>query len=182
MRNYINLLEAISKGCPTATHDIDVNLKNRQKAIDDYHYGPANPERAEDYWSKSAKIFRVSVATARTMLCGNCGAFDVSDSMRECIANGIKGDEPSVDEIRNLVKYNFASQNRAVTIKDYQARISMMPGEFGVPFRCGVFEEQNKVKIYTLGLNSNSQLDNSSTSTLMNNIATYLADYRMLND
>ena len=97
MRNYINLLEAIEKGCPTATHDIDVNLKNRQKAIDDYHYGPANPERAEDYWSKSSKIFKVSVATARTMLCGNCGAFDVSDSMRECIANGIKGDEPSVD-------------------------------------------------------------------------------------
>ncbi len=97
MRNYINLLEAISQGCPTATHDIDVNLKNRQKAIDDYHYGPANPERAEDYWSKSSKIFKVSVATARTMLCGNCGAFDVSDSMRECIANGIKGDEPSVD-------------------------------------------------------------------------------------
>jgi hypothetical protein len=97
MRNFINLLEAIEKNCPTATYDIDVNLKNRQKAIDDYHYGPANPERAEDYWSKSSKIFKVSVATARTMLCGNCGAFDVSDSMRECIAQGIKGDEPSVD-------------------------------------------------------------------------------------
>ena len=97
MRNFINLLEAIEKNCPTATYDIDVNLKNRQKAIDEYHYGPANPERAEDYWSKSSKIFKVSVATARTMLCGNCGAFDVSDSMRECIANGIKGDEPSVD-------------------------------------------------------------------------------------
>lgn len=97
MRNYINLLEAISQGCPTATHDIDVNLKNRQKAIDDYHYGPANPDRAEDYWSKSAKIFRVSVATAQTMQCGNCGAFDVSDSMRKCIANGIQGDETGVD-------------------------------------------------------------------------------------
>jgi hypothetical protein len=97
MRNYINLLEAIEKGCPTATYDIDVNLKNRQKAIDDYHYGPANPERAEDYWSKSSKIFKVSVATARTMLCGNCGAFDVSDSMRECIASGIQGDETGVD-------------------------------------------------------------------------------------
>jgi hypothetical protein len=91
-------------------------------------------------------------------------------------------DEPSVEEIRNLVKYNFASQNRAVTIKDYQARISMMPGNFGVPFRCGVFEEQNKIKIYTLGLDANSTLSNSSTSTMMNNIATYLADYRMLND
>jgi len=97
MRNYLNLLEAIAKSCPTATYDIDVNLKNRQKAIDEYHYGPANPERAEDYWQKSAKIFAVSVATARTMQCGNCGAFDVSDSMRECIADGIQGDETGVD-------------------------------------------------------------------------------------
>ena len=97
MRNYLNLLEAIEKSCPTATYDIDVNLKNRQKAIDSYHYGPANPERAEDYWQKSAKIFAVSVATARTMQCGNCGAFDVSDSMRECIADGIQGDETGVD-------------------------------------------------------------------------------------
>jgi hypothetical protein len=31
------------------------------------------------------------------MQCGNCGAFDVSDSMRECIANGIRGDETGVD-------------------------------------------------------------------------------------
>ena len=91
-------------------------------------------------------------------------------------------DEPTVDEIRNLVRYNFASQNRAVTIKDYQARVSLMPGEFGVPFRTGVFEEQNKILIYILGLDSNSKLSNSSTSTLKNNIANYLADYRMLND
>jgi hypothetical protein len=43
MRQYINLVEAVQKGCPIATHDITLNLKNRQKAIDDYHYGPANP-------------------------------------------------------------------------------------------------------------------------------------------
>tara|TARA_R110000796_G_scaffold219934_1_gene336018 strand:+ start:40998 stop:42815 length:1818 start_codon:yes stop_codon:yes gene_type:complete len=91
-------------------------------------------------------------------------------------------DEPTVDEIRNLVKYNFASQNRAVTIKDYQARVSLMPGEFGVPFRSGVFEEQNKILIYILGLDSSSKLTNSSTSTLKQNISNYLADYRMLND
>jgi hypothetical protein len=69
-------------------------------------------------------------------------------------------DEPSIEEVRNLVRYNFASQNRAVTIKDYQARISLMPGEFGVPFRSGVFEEQNKILIYILGLDSNSRLTN----------------------
>jgi hypothetical protein len=91
-------------------------------------------------------------------------------------------DEPSVEEIRNLVRYNFAAQNRAVTIKDYQARISLMPGEFGVPFRSGVFEEQNKILIYIIGLDGTGKLTNTSTSTLKNNISDYLADYRMVND
>ena len=91
-------------------------------------------------------------------------------------------DIPSVDEIRNMVKYNFAAQNRAVTIKDYQSRITQIPGKFGVPFRCGVFEEQNKINIYVLGLNGSGKLSNTSTSALKDNIATYLADYRMLND
>jgi hypothetical protein len=89
---------------------------------------------------------------------------------------------PSVEEIRNLVRYNFASQNRAVTIKDYQTRIAQMPGNFGVPFRCGVFEQQNKIKIYILSLDANSKLTNNSTSVLRENISNYLADYRMIND
>ena len=91
-------------------------------------------------------------------------------------------DEPSIDEIRNLVRYNFSAQNRAVTIKDYQARISLMPGEFGVPFRSGVFEEQNKILVYILGLDGSSKLTNTSTSTLKQNISDYLSNYRMLND
>jgi hypothetical protein len=97
MRNFITLVEAANKGCPVATHDIDVNLKNRQKAIDEYHYGPANPDRPEKYWEEAAKGFMISIITAKTMLCGNCAAFDVSDSMRECIADGIKGDEEQID-------------------------------------------------------------------------------------
>lgn len=91
-------------------------------------------------------------------------------------------DEPTVEEIRYLVKYNFASQNRAVTIKDYQTRIALMPGDFGVPFRCGVHEEQNKIVVSILGLDSNSKLTSQTTSTLQANIAEYLSDYRMLND
>jgi len=90
--------------------------------------------------------------------------------------------EPSVEELRNLVRYNFSAQNRCVTLKDYQSRIALMPGEYGVPFRAGVFEEQNKIKVYILGLDSSNKLSNSSTSTLRDNIATYLADYRMIND
>lgn len=91
-------------------------------------------------------------------------------------------DEPSVEEVKNLVKYNFSAQNRAVTLKDYLSRIGLMPGKFGVPFRYGVFEEQNKVKIYVIGLDADGKLSNSSTTTLKENIATYLANYKMLND
>lgn len=91
-------------------------------------------------------------------------------------------DEPSIEEIRYLVKYNFSSQNRAVTINDYKTRIALMPGEFGSPFRCDVFEEQNKIKIYTMSLDANNKLTNQSNTTLQNNIATYLSDYRMIND
>jgi len=89
---------------------------------------------------------------------------------------------PSIEEIRNMVRYNFSAQNRAVTIKDYQTKIAQMPGKFGSPFRNGVFEEQNKVKVFILSLDSNGKLSNQLTSTLKQNISNYLADYRMLND
>ena len=91
-------------------------------------------------------------------------------------------DEPSIEELRNLVRYNFSSQERCVTIEDYKTRIALMPGEFGIPFRNNVMEVQNKVKVFMLTLNENGNLSTNSTSTLKDNIATYLSDYRMLND
>jgi hypothetical protein len=91
-------------------------------------------------------------------------------------------DMPTVDEVRNMVKYNFAAQNRAVTIKDYQTLISQMPSKYGVPFRTGISETQNKINVSILGLDQNSKLTNDSTSTLRDNISTYLSDYRMMND
>jgi hypothetical protein len=97
MRNYINLIEAVQKGCPLATHDLQENVKNRQTAIDEYHYGPANPDKPGNYWKQSAKQWDIDETTARTMQCANCAAFDVSDSMRECIAAGIRGDATGVD-------------------------------------------------------------------------------------
>ncbi len=91
-------------------------------------------------------------------------------------------EQPSVDEIRNLVRYNFSSQNRCVTIKDYQSRVPLMPGQFGVPFRTGVWEERNKINVSILALDENGKLTTQATSALKENIAEYLADYRMIND
>lgn len=97
MRRYINLIEAAQKGCPLATQDLDENLRNRQTAIDKYHYGPANPESPEAYWKQAAQIWGITEKTARTMTCGNCAAFDVSDKMRACMESGINGDDSAVD-------------------------------------------------------------------------------------
>ena len=91
-------------------------------------------------------------------------------------------EQPSINEIRNLVRYNFSSQNRCVTIKDYQSRIPLMPGQFGVPFRTGVWEQRNKINVAILALDENGKLTTESTSTLRQNISEYLADYRMIND
>jgi len=81
-----------------------------------------------------------------------------------------------------LVKFNFSSQERAVTIKDYKARIDLMPGQYGRPFRSAVWEEQNKIQVTILTLDIAGKLSNTSTSTIKENMARYLSDYRMVND
>ena len=111
MRNLITIVEASTKGCPVATHDIDVNLKNRQKAIDEYHYGPANPEAPDNYWKDAAKRWNITEKTAKTMLCGNCAAFDVSDKMWACIEDGIKGNEENADAMATIHKADLGYCN-----------------------------------------------------------------------
>jgi hypothetical protein len=111
MRNLITIVEASTKGCPVATYDIDVNLKNRQKAIDEYHYGPANPEVPDNYWKDAAKRWNITEKTAKTMLCGNCAAFDVSDKMWACIEDGIKGNEKNADAMATIHKADLGYCN-----------------------------------------------------------------------
>jgi hypothetical protein len=90
------LVEAKTK-CPVATQDVHVNLENRQHAIDEYYYGPANPDRPGAYWKDAAKRWKIDEATAKTMRCGNCAAFDMSKKMLACIEKGIQQDEAEVN-------------------------------------------------------------------------------------
>ena len=36
----------------------------------------------------------------------------------------------SIEEIRNYISFNFAAQNRAVTINDYTSKLRLMPSTF----------------------------------------------------
>ena len=79
--------------CPTATLDVALNLKNRQKAIKSAMYGPANPRLPnEAYWRKIAGVWGIGVAEAKTMRCGNCAAFDIKKQTIDCIKLGLGRD------------------------------------------------------------------------------------------
>lgn len=91
-------------------------------------------------------------------------------------------DAPSKEEIRYLVKYNSATQNRCVTLKDYYSKISEIHPKYGCPFRHSVVEENNKVVVYTLGLDYNGKLMSQLSETVGDNIKEYLKEYKMIND
>ena len=91
-------------------------------------------------------------------------------------------DMPSNAELRYLIKYHNAAQERCVTVKDYIDRILNLPPRYGTPFRVGVMEENNKVMVYLLGINNLGQLDTLLPVTLVKNIEEYLERYRMIND
>ena len=109
MRNLINLVEAANRGCPIATHDLDVNVKNRQNGIDNYHYGPANPDKPGDYWKQSAKQWGVDEATAKTMQCANCAAFNISDAMYKCIHDGMGEQAYQAEKTREAADLGYCN-------------------------------------------------------------------------
>lgn len=91
-------------------------------------------------------------------------------------------DPPTVDEIRNMVAYNFAAQNRAVTLNDYKSLIENMPSTFGAPAKVNVMEEDNKVRVKMVSYDSEGNLTDLVSTTLKQNVLNYLSKYRMLND
>lgn len=91
-------------------------------------------------------------------------------------------DQPTIEEIRNMIAYNFAAQNRAVTINDYKSLIENMPSTFGAPAKVNVMEENNKIRIKILSYDERGNLTDTVSNVLKNNIISYLSEYRMIND
>ena len=89
---------------------------------------------------------------------------------------------PTVEEVRNLVAFNFSAQNRAVTVNDYDSLIRTMPSQFGAPAKVAITEENNKIKIKMLSYDDSGKLTEIVSNTLKNNVANYLSNYRMMND
>jgi hypothetical protein len=89
MNQMMTSEEEVAK-CPMPTQDVVLNLKNRAKAITSAKYGPENPKLPnEAFWRNKADTWDVSIEDSKKSLCGNCAAFNVQDSIKNCIAKGI---------------------------------------------------------------------------------------------
>jgi hypothetical protein len=89
---------------------------------------------------------------------------------------------PTTEDVRQMVTFNFASQNRAVTISDYESIIKTMPSIYGAPAKVAITEENNKIKIKMLSYDITGNLTDVISDTLKQNVANYLSNYRMIND
>lgn len=99
------------------------------------------------------------------------------------ISNVIGGKNfPSVEEIKNLIKYNSGAQKRCVVLNDYKSMVQQMPGKYGSPFRVACKEENNKVVLSLLNVDSKGKLDSSLPNMMAQNIEEYLSMYKNIGD
>ena len=108
MAEYDDMMDGMRRNaqtqetCPPATGNIQLNMENRQKAIKEANYGPANPALDDtcgnqEFWETYATLFQDSVENVMTMRCGGCTFFDRSPEMLECIELGL-GEESDPEQ------------------------------------------------------------------------------------
>jgi len=88
----------------------------------------------------------------------------------------------SIEQIRQLIKYNFSGRNRAVQLTDYLTQVYKMPGKFGSPYKANAYKQNNKIVIPVIGIGSDGKLSNTSNSLMKSNLTEWLSGYRMIND
>ena len=98
--------------CPIETSDVAANLAARDNAIAVANYGPLDPGQDNAaYWEGVADRWDVAPAEAKTALCGNCAAFNVTTSIKQCIADGIGGtdawDVVQAGDLGYCMAFNF---------------------------------------------------------------------------
>jgi len=80
--------------CPPATQDIQLNLTNRQNAIDNVGYGPLNPaEPNDEFWQEKADRWNTDIQEAKSAVCGNCIFFIRTPKVLDCLETGIGLDQ-----------------------------------------------------------------------------------------
>jgi hypothetical protein len=92
---------------------------------------------------------------------------------------------PTATELKQRVFSHYAAQNRAVTIEDYKAISYAMPPSFGAISKCSFERDFDSFKrnlnMYVISTDATGFLM-SASKTVKENLKTWLAQYKMIND
>ena len=166
---------------------------------DKFGIAPANTDLTVVYRVNTTRDVNAAVDTIKEVAGANfkftnAGALDseirgnVRNSLELTNEEPITGDVslPSSDEIRQRVIAHFATQNRAVTLEDYQSVVYGMPAKFGMIKRCAVARDfaefKRNLNIYVMSEDPETTKLTSANSTLKDNLKTWLAQHKMIND
>ena len=170
---------------------------------DSYGIAPSNTTLTVRYLTGGGVSANVQVGALNTLSNGNLNflqsnlnavtAQDIFDSFAvdNLVAASGGGDGDSIEEIRQNSMAQFSSQLRTVTQDDYLVRALSLPSQYGqiakvftTPQKASEVTANEKITsldLYVLAYNNQKQLEAPST-TLKNNLKTYLSQYRMIND
>jgi hypothetical protein len=170
---------------------------------DSYGIAPSNTTLTVRYLTGGGVSANVQVGTLNTLSNGNLNflqsnlnavtAQDIFNSFAvdNLVAASGGGDGDSIEEIRQNSMAQFSSQLRTVTQDDYLVRALSLPSQYGqiakvftTPQKASEVTANEKITsldLYVLAYNNQKQLEAPST-TLKNNLKTYLSQYRMIND
>ena len=108
-------------------------------------------------------------------------------SMESSNENPVVGSSVSQtgEEIKQRALSHFATQNRAVTINDYESMVYSMPAKFGSITRCNIILDQDSFKrnlnLYMLSTDKDDKLV-LPNNTLKENAKVWISSYKMVND
>ena len=166
---------------------------------DKFGIAPANTDLTVVYRVNTTRDVNAAVDTIKEVAGANfkftnAGALDsetrgnVRNSLELTNEEPITGDVslPSSDEIRQRVIAHFATQNRAVTLEDYQSVVYGMPAKFGMIKRCAVSRDfaefKRNLNIYVMSEDPETGKLTSANNSLKDNLKTWLAQHKMIND
>jgi len=147
--------------------------------------------RKNDSDNVNAASFSINQISNANFFFKNDVSATVVDTVQDSI--DVENEEPingqtkeiDIEELRTRAIDSFATQNRAVTRQDYISLIYRMPSKFGKIKRANIVQDKDSFKrnlnLYVVSENTAGNLE-ATSSTLKNNLKTWLNNYRMMND
>lgn len=167
-----------TKGLGYAPRDVNIDIKYRFGGGTRTNVGPRTLNRF------SSRIISFNNSNFLTV-----SASQANDILSTLIVENVEQATGGSDaENRTSIKQNalqfFNSQNRAVTLQDYQVRVLSMPPEFGSVFRSYARKDPENalgVELITIARNASGFLI-SPAGVLKNNIESYIQRFKSFSD